>query len=171
MSAIASAAGTSIDTVYELVGRKPVLLRELIEQALSGTDHAVVGEERSHVIAMRAETDPAVKLAIYAQAITETHRRLAPLFLALHDASSTEVEARGVWEEISRRRAANMRKLALDLRSTGRLRSDLTDADVADIIWATNSPEVYVLLTHDRGWSPDRYQDWLADGWRRLLLE
>jgi hypothetical protein len=27
-----------------------------------------------------------------------------------------------------------------------------------------------VLLTAERGWTPDRYEHWLADTWRRLLL-
>ena len=43
---IARRAAVHVDTVYELAGRKPVLLRELIEQALSGTDGTVVAEER-----------------------------------------------------------------------------------------------------------------------------
>ncbi|HEX8771515.1 MAG TPA: helix-turn-helix domain-containing protein, partial [Acidimicrobiales bacterium] len=68
VSAIARSAGVHVDTVYELVGRKPVVLRELIEQALSGTDGAVTAEERDYVKAMRAESDPARKLDIYARA-------------------------------------------------------------------------------------------------------
>ena len=41
-----SPADVNVDTVYALVGRKPVLLKALIEQAISGTDSAVVAEER-----------------------------------------------------------------------------------------------------------------------------
>ena len=47
---------------------------------------------------------------------------MAPLLLALRDASATEPEAEQVWREISDRRAANMRKLAGDLEDTGGLR-------------------------------------------------
>jgi hypothetical protein len=43
--------------------------------------------------------------------------------------------------------------------------------DGADTVWVMNSPEVYLLLTVDRGWSPARYERWLADSWRRLLLD
>ena len=46
---IARRADVHVDTVYELVGRKPVVLRELIEQAISGTDRAVVAEDRAYV--------------------------------------------------------------------------------------------------------------------------
>lgn len=167
---VASRAGVNVDTVYELVGRKPVLLRALIERAISGTDVAVTAEDRDYVKAIRAEPDPAEKLAIYARAVCDIQRRMAPLFVALRDASSTDAEARAVWEEISRRRATNMRKLAEDLRSAGGLRHGLSVDEAADILWATNSSEFYVLLTVDRGWPPDRFQRWLTDTWERLLL-
>jgi hypothetical protein len=40
----------------------------------------------------------------------------------------------------------------------------------AEIVWATNAAEMYQLLVRQRGWSPQRYQRYLADTWRRLLL-
>lgn len=63
-----------------------------------------------------------------------------------------------------------MRELAGDLAHAGGLRAGLSIDEAADTIWATNSSELYVLLTTERGWSPDRYQHWLADTWCRLLL-
>jgi AcrR family transcriptional regulator len=164
---IATRAEVNVDSVYQLVGRKPVLLRELIEEALSGTDRAVVAEQRSHVVAMRAEPDPARKLAIYARAIRQTQQRMAPLFLALRDAATVDPEARAVWHEISERRATNMRTL---VRELGGLRQGLTIAQAADVVWATNSSELYVMMTVERGWSPLRFERWLADTWCRLLL-
>ncbi|HEX3393356.1 MAG TPA: TetR/AcrR family transcriptional regulator [Acidimicrobiales bacterium] len=170
IATVATRAGVHIDTVYALVGRKPVLLRELIEQAISGTDHAVVSEERDYVQAIRAASDPVRKLTIYAAATRRIQARMAPLLLALRDASATEADAKQVWGEISDRRAANMRLLAQDLQDAGGLRADLSIDEAADVIWATNSSELYVLLTVDRGWPPDRYERWLADAWCRLLL-
>jgi len=167
---IALEAGVHIDTVYALVGRKPVLLRELIEQAVSGTDRAVTPEERNYVKAILAEPDPARKLAIYARAVRHIQARMAPLFLALRDASATEPEAGVVWREISDRRAKNMRDLVRNLKAADGLRDDLSIDEAADTIWATNSSELYVLLTAERGWSADRYERWLADTWCRLLL-
>ena len=34
-----------------------------------------------------------------------------------------------------------------------------------------NSPEFYLLLVEQRGWSPEEYKRWLADAWIRILLE
>lgn len=167
---VASRAGVNTDTVYALVGRKPMLLRELIEGAISGTGGAIPAEDRDYVKAIRAEPDPRKKLAIYARAVADIQQRMAPLFIALRDASSTEAEARAVWEDISRRRAANMRKLAEDLRAAGGLRDDLSVEEAADILWAMNSSELYVLLTVERDWSTSQFERWLSDAWRRLLL-
>ena len=167
---IARQAGVNTDTVYELVGRKAEIVRELIEQAISGTDHAVQAEERAHVIAIHAEPDPARKLAIYARATRATQERLAPLFLVLREAAATETAAADVWNEIAERRATNMRKLAAEIQAAGGLRDGLTVDEAADVIWATNGPELYVLLTGDRGWPPERFERWLAETWRRLLL-
>ena len=170
IAAVAARAGVHVDTVYALVGRKPVLLRELIEQAISGTDRAVAAPERDYVRAIRATSDPVRKLTLYAGAMRQIQGRMAPLLLALRDASATEPEARQVWREISDRRAANMRMLAQELEDAGGLRAGLSVDEAADVIWATNSSELYVLLTVERGWSPERYERWLADAWVRLLL-
>jgi AcrR family transcriptional regulator len=170
VAAIAEKAEVNVDTVYRLVGRKPVLMRDLVEQAISGTDHAVAAEQRAHVLAIQAEPDPRVRFAIYARAIRETHARLAPLFLALRDASSTEPEAKEIWQQVSDRRAANLRRFVSGIAELGALRDGLSIDDAADTVWATNSPELFLMLTEERGWSPDRYEAWLADSWCRLLL-
>ena len=62
-----------------------------------------------------------------------------------------------------------MRLLAADLRSTGEVREDLTDDEVADLIWSLNSPEWYSLLA-SRGCSAQEYADLLADVLCRTVL-
>ena len=167
---LARRADVHVDTVYELVGRKPVILRELVERAISGADRPLDPFERDYVQKITAEPDAGAKLDLYAAAMRRIHARLGPLFLALRDASTTDPAAGRVWTEISERRARNMRMLAADLLSTGQLRTNLGVDDIADTIWATNSPELHQLLTGDRGWTPEHYQAWLGDTWRRLLL-
>jgi hypothetical protein len=46
---------------------------------------------------------------------------------------------------------------------SGELQPKLKERDAADIIHALMSPEVYRLLVCDRGWHPDRYEQWLKD--------
>ena len=152
---IATQATVSVDTVYAAVGRKPALLRELVETSISGSDQAIPGEQRDYVDRMRAASTAREKLIIYADAITGIQQRLAPVFIALRDAAVTDPDCAALWAEISQRRATNMRRLAADLRTTGDVRVDLSNDQVADIIWSMNAAEYWVLLVRERQWSPE----------------
>jgi hypothetical protein len=147
-----------------------VLFRLLVETAISGTEAPVPALERDYVRAMRAEPDPARKFTLYAQAVGRIQQRLAPLVQVLQQAATGDAELRALWQEIAERRAANMGLLAGELAAAGALRPGLSVAEVADVLWSMNSPEFYLLLVDQRGWDPDRYQQWLADAWQRLLL-
>jgi AcrR family transcriptional regulator len=168
MTAIAEHAGVALDTVYAAVGRKPELARLLIETAISGTSDAVPAEERDYVRAIQAAPDAETKITTYATAIRVIAARMAPLQAMLQQAAPAEPQLAALWHEIAERRHANMRRLAADLATVATLRVDLDEA--ADIIWATNAPELYQLLVGQRGWTPEHYEHFLADLWRRLLL-
>ncbi|WP_300008956.1 TetR/AcrR family transcriptional regulator [Pseudonocardia sp.] len=168
---LAERAGVAVDTVYALVGRKPVVLRELVETAISGTDQAVPAEERDYVRALRAAPSAGEKIDLYAAALAGMGPRTAPVFLALRDAAARDPACAALHAEITERRAANMGLFAQDLRTTGELRADLSDTDVADIVWSMNAADFYALLVHQRGWTPERYGAFLADAWKRVLLD
>jgi AcrR family transcriptional regulator len=168
MTAIAERAGVALDTVYASAGRKPELARLLIETAISGASQPAPAEERDYVKAIRAAADADTKIAIYASAMRGIAGRLAPVLSVIQQAAPAEPGLAALWRQIADRRAANMRLFAADLAAAAPLRVDPDDA--ADIIWATNAPELYLLLVSQRGWSPERYERFLADTWRRLLL-
>ena len=166
---IAERAGVAVDTIYATIGRKPALMRELVEAAISGTDHPVPAEERDYVQRTAAAPTAREKFTAYAEGLVAIHRRLAPIFLSLRDAAANDRDCAALWTQISERRAANMLRFAADLRSTGEVRSDLRDREVADVIWTMNAAEYFDLLAQ-RGWTPERIGEWLADAWTRLLL-
>ena len=168
MTAIADRAGVALDTIYASVGRKPELARLLIETAISGTDQAIPAEQRDYVRAIQAAPDADTKIAIYAAAVAAIAPRLALVLAIIQQAARDEPELARLWDQIAERRAANMRRFVADLATTAPLRLDPDQA--ADIVWATNSAEMYQLLVGQRGWSPQRYERFLADTWRRLLL-
>lgn len=170
MVAIADAAAVALDTVYASVGTKPALFRLLIETAISGTHVPVPALEREEVRVVRAERDPGRKLELYAGVVRRVQGRLAPLFRVLQAAASSDPGLRALWIEISERRASNMRLLAQELAEIGGLRPEISIEEAADIIWATNSSELYALLVLERGWDPDRFEQWLATAWKRLFL-
>ncbi len=151
----------NVDTIYRAVGRKQQLMLAVIDMTLAGADEPVVAEQRDDVKAVLVAEGALAKLTTYADALGRVMPRVAPLFDSLAQAALTEPACRPL-DTIAERRADNMHKLAPDLRSTGELRADLDDAEVADLLWTTNAPEYYALAVA-RGWSATAYATRLAD--------
>ena len=166
---IARRARVSVDTVYASVGRKPDLLLAVHDMILGASDEPLPAEERDYVRAVRAAPTAEAKIRIYADALGEVLPRTVPLVLALREAGRTDSRCRTVADDLDTRRAANMRRFAGELRATGRLRDDLTDEDVADLVWSMNDA-AYFELMRARGRTPQEFADVLADVWTRTLL-
>jgi AcrR family transcriptional regulator len=166
---IAARAGVSVDTVYTSVGRKPELMVAVIDMVLGSSDEPIPAEQRDYVRAVRAATSGRAKIAVYAASLGALMPRTAPLIEALRRAGDDDAQCAQAWAALVERRASNMLLFAADLRSTGELRVDLDDREVADIVWSTNAPE-YWLLLQARGWSARRYAELLEDLWCRVLL-
>jgi AcrR family transcriptional regulator len=167
---IAARAAVAVDTVYATVGRKPTLMREVVESAISGVDHAIPADDRSYVRRIEESSRAAEKISIYARAIAEMSPRTAPVFVALRDAAMHDADCAALLAEISDRRAANMRRYAASLRSTGDLRTAFDDDAIGDIVWATAGFEHYTQLVGERGWTAERFGNYLDETWRRLFL-
>ena len=166
---VARRAGVAVDTVYSSVGRKPLLLLAVLDMTLAGGDEPVPAEERDYVRAIRAAPTAEQKIAVYASALGGLLHRTAPLLRALRQAAGTDEECARVRRQVDDRRAANMRLFAAELRAAGGVRVDLTDDEVADLVWATSSVDYFDLLGA-RGWDAGRFAVHLDDLWRRMLL-
>ena len=46
----------------------------------------------------------------------------------------------------------------------------MSSAEVLAVVWAMTSPDVYSMLVVERGWTPDRYEEWLGNALIDLLL-
>jgi tetratricopeptide (TPR) repeat protein len=134
--------------------------QQLIHQANAEPSPATVSSTRlteAKLLARRSEFAAARQLVGQAAALlspTSTPMQQAEILLA-----RAEVErlagAPGP--------AAAFRTLAEILAAKKALRPGLTVQDAADIIFTLDSPEVYLLLTAERGWSPAQWQRWLTD--------
>jgi AcrR family transcriptional regulator len=166
---IARAAGVSVDTLYETVGRKPQLLLAVHDMELAGGEAPVEAEQRDYVKQIRAAPTAVAKITTYTEALARLLPRTVPLLDSLRAAGEKDPACREVYQAVRERRAANMRLFAADLRNTGELRDDLEDDTVADLVWSMNAPE-YFLLIRSRGWTPEQYAAMVRDVWIRTLL-
>ena len=170
MPAIASAAGVSVETIYLSVGPKAALVRRLVETALSGAEVPIPALEREGVPEILSEPDPRRKLALFAGFVRRLQERLAPIWAVVMEAAPGEAELASLVRELNERHIGNMRRFVDHLAAAGDLRAGLSREVAADIVWATNSPELYRLLVQGRGWSGDNFERWLAAAWERLLI-
>ncbi len=169
VAAVAREAQVAVDTVYASVGRKPQLALVVVDDILGEGGGPVPSQQRGYVAAVRAITGGRAKLALYADALGRLMPQVAPLLQALARAGEDDAACAEAWRLIDERRAANMLRLAADLRTTGEVREEVSDEDVATLVWSTNSWEFRDLLAR-RGIVGERYAPYLAELWARALL-
>ena len=166
---IAEAAGVSRATVFTSVGGKPILLKTALDVAIVGDDEPVPLPERPRSKAIRAEPDPRKYLALYAEMVTEMDGRMAGIHEAVRGAAGVDPDARALWESHLAQHRQGAANVVADLMRKGGLRKGLDPAAAADIVWLLG-PGTYHMLVHRRGWSPKRFQDWLAETFISQLL-
>jgi AcrR family transcriptional regulator len=170
VDAIAAAAGVSRKTVFTSVGGKAEALRLAFDWAIAGDDEPVPVQDRPQIQALRQEADARLILTGYARSVREVCERIAPLSAVLQAAAGLDAEIRALAQESGAQRLRGMRILAGTLTDRNALKPGLTAAEAADILWLLNDPAVYHRLVIEQGWTPDRYQDWLAETFIGLLI-
>jgi AcrR family transcriptional regulator len=157
-------------TVYRLFSSKLGILKALLHVLIAGDDQAVTMQDRPHVRALLANPDPRNQLSGLAGIIRGIMSRAEPLYRILLSAAGSDPDAAALLAELTRQRQQGQGQIARSLARAGALRPELRGRDAADIIHALTLPEVYRLLVCDRGWSPQRYEQWLTNIFISQLL-
>ena len=170
VDAIAEAAGVSRKTVFTSVGGKTEALKLAIDWAIAGDDEPVPMLERPHIKAMQHEPDARKILTGYASHVRQASARTAPLHQVVQAAAGLDADIRALADEGRAQRIRGMRAMAQTLADRGALKPGLTPLEAADVLWLLNDPGVYHRLVIEQNWTPDRYQDWLANALISLLI-
>jgi AcrR family transcriptional regulator len=163
IEAISGLADVPPATVYRLFSSKLGILKALLDASIAGDDEAVALEDRPHVRALLADPDPKNQLSGFAGITRGIMSRAEPVHRILVSAAGSDPDAEALLAEQARQRQQGQAQIARSLARVGALRPKLRERDVTDIIHALMSPEVYRLLVCDRGWPPERYEQWLKD--------
>ncbi len=149
-------------TVYRLFSSKRGILKALLDVSIVGDDEAVPMAERQPVRSLLADPEPENKLRGLVGIAAQVNARTAPIYRILVSAASSDPDAAALLDELTRQRQEGQGRIARSLARAGALRPKLRERDAADVIHALVSPEVYKLLVVDRGWSSERYTQWLT---------
>jgi len=169
---IASEAGVAVETIYRGFGSKAGLFRAVIEAVLAGgAGRAEVPvEARPAIRAVIEEPDPRRQVLLYAATQPGIHRRSGSLLRALQGALATDPDLRDLWDQMEAWRLEGQGRFVAMLADRGRLRAGLSFEAARDVVWTLCSLAVHDLLVVNRGWTPERYQEWLAAALVRELL-
>ena len=149
-------------TVYRLFSSKLGILKALLDTSIAGDDQPLAVQERPDVASLFTEPDPQKLLAGLAGVTTAINQRTNDVYRVLVSAAGSDPAAAELLSEIRRQRDQGQGRIARSLSRAHALKPGLRERDAADLIHALMSPEVYRLLVGDRGWTPERYQQWLA---------
>jgi len=162
IEAISEHADVPPATVYRIFSSKLGILQALLETSIAGDDQPLAVQERPAVASLLREGDPGTLLAGLAAVTTAINQRTNDVYRVLTSAAGSDPAAAELFNETRRQRDQGQGQIARSLSRAHALRPGLRERDAADLIHALMSPEVYCLLVGDRGWTPARYQQWLA---------
>lgn len=163
IEAISELADVPPATLYRLFSSKLGILKALLDVSIAGDDEAVPLQDRANARALFSDADPERQLSGFASICREINSRSATVYRILVSAAGSDPEAAALLSEYTRERQEGQGQIARSLARAGELRPKLKERDAADVIHALMSPEVYRLLVCDRGWPPERYEQWLKD--------
>jgi AcrR family transcriptional regulator len=168
MTAVATAAGVSVETVYKTHGTKARLALAVFHDAIAGP-----GPEPAELRADRisgGEPDAERRLRAFGELVGEVTPRVAPLMLLVREAAVTDGDAAAVWQQMLDERLARMADHARRLAEDGHLRAGVGVDEARDVLWLYSAPEVYELLVVRRGWPPERFGRWVGQTYVGTLL-
>jgi len=132
-------------------------------------DHTLM-LERDGVQAVAQERDQRRQLQIFAQVVAANLDQVAVVSEILADAAKTEPDFDRILQKLNKQRLEHMSLAVQQVAANGPFRENVDEVYARDTVWTFTSPEVFLLLTQGRGWSKEKYAEWLADMLIRALL-
>jgi AcrR family transcriptional regulator len=154
---IATRAHVAVPTVYALYKSKEGILRALMRAAL-------FGQRFQTATAMLAGvTDPVRLIALTASVARAVYEAESSELGLIRGASAFSPALRKLEQEFETIRFELQEERVKLLFAQSRQAQGLRFDEARRILWMYTSRDVYRMLVHEGGWTPDRYQQWLSD--------
>lgn len=171
IEAVAEAADVSVETIYKRFRNKAGLLKAAREVAVAAApepDAFFTFPSAPIEDAISAASGQEAQLRTLTELSSRRLERLAPFQRMLRNAGTGDPElAAFVANDHASRRESQRANIQL-ISEDSPLRLGVEEA--ADTYAALASPDVFLLLIDQFGWSAQNYRDWLAGAVTRLLL-
>ena len=160
IEAIAAEAGVATQTVYAAFGNKLSIVTGMREAMLRDS-------QIPELMAQAAvEPDAAKRLALWAKLIRQQMETSYDVISIHRQAAQADPAFAAEYRKVLDNRARSFAEFVDGLR--GGLGRGIDARTATDLLWAYSNEELYRELVAERGWSNDRYEQWLA---RTLVVE
>jgi AcrR family transcriptional regulator len=164
IDAIAQRAQVSAQSVYAIFKSKTGILIALLDESMFGPEYEEVVRQT-----LKA-SDPEARLRLAAGAAKQIRSAQSAAFDLMRGAGVVAPELAKLGQQRERLRYEKEESMITFIRERGRLRPGLSHRSARDIFWMLTGGDVYRMLVGGCGWSPEEYQNWLADTLVHLLL-
>jgi AcrR family transcriptional regulator len=166
---VADRAGVAIQTIYFVFGNKRKLLKELVDVTIAGDDEPIATMDRPWFReALASETADAL-LRAYVRGVGQVLHRVAAITDMVATAVASDAEIGQLWPDGEQPRLRVHTTVAEAMVAKPGARAGITAETAADVLFALLSPALYLLFVHERGWPPERWQQWTFDTLRAQL--
>ncbi|MDA2806724.1 TetR/AcrR family transcriptional regulator [Nocardiopsis suaedae] len=157
---VADRAGVAVQTVYFVFRNKRTLLKDVVDTSIAGDAEPVATMDRAWFRSMCAEPTAAGQLRAHVRGAGRILGRVAPIVPLVSAAAATDPEIAVQWPQDPGPRYTVMRAAAEVLAGKPGVRPGLGVEEAADLLYGLLSPELYLVFVRDRGWPPERWEEW-----------
>lgn len=161
---IAERAGVAGSTIYALYKSKEGILRALMSAALFGPRFDMARAKLEGV------ADPTKLVTLSAEVARAIYEGESSELGIIRGASAFSPALRKLEQEFEKIRFEMQEERIRLLFKHGRQRRGLALEDARRILWTLTSRDIYRMLVHDGGWTPDQYQVWLSETLANALV-
>jgi AcrR family transcriptional regulator len=154
IDAIATEAGVATPTVYASFGNKRGLLEGMRESMRRDSEIPELMAQAA------AEPKAQRRLELWARLIRQQMETSYDVIAIHREAARSDPEAAAAYRLVLDGRAQTFARFIRDLGPD--LAPGLDQDTATDLLWAFSNEELWRELVEERGWSPDRYEQWLA---------
>jgi AcrR family transcriptional regulator len=154
IDAIAEKAGVATATVYSAFGSKLAIVEAMRQVMLRDSKIPELTRQAE------AEPDAARRLELWAKLVRQQMESSYDIISIHRQAAGADPRFAAEYRKVLDNRARHFAEFIRGLR--GGLADDIDARTATDLLWAFSNEELWRELVEERGWSPDRYEQWLA---------
>ncbi|WP_026410853.1 TetR/AcrR family transcriptional regulator [Actinomadura oligospora] len=157
---VADRAGLAVQTLYFVFGNKRTLFKDVVDTSIAGDAEPVATLDREWFRAACAAPTAAEQLRAHVRGTGEILARVAPITPMIAAAAATDPQIAAEWPDGPDPRFTVHQAAARALVGKPGAHPGVSADGAADVLFGLLSPELYLLLVQERGWSADRWEEW-----------